>query len=70
MIAPHRESQPKPVTQLGRALRRYRRRWTIERLSAWLKNTRRLVVRDEYRVQNFLGVVHLGYTLLLFRKYS
>jgi transposase len=31
--------------QDGRALRRYRQRWKIERTFAWLSNFRRLVVR-------------------------
>ncbi len=34
MIAPNRENRGK--TQDGRALRRYMRRWVLERLVAWL----------------------------------
>jgi len=60
MISPHRENRVKPATQDGRALRRYRRRWKVERLFAWLQNFRRLVVRYEYHVANFLAFVHLG----------
>ena len=69
LIAPHRENRSRPPTQDGRALRRYRRRWKVERLFAWLQNFRRLVVRYEYRVQNFLGFVHLGCMLILLRRY-
>jgi hypothetical protein len=36
LIAPHRSNRSKPRTQDGRALRRYRRRWKVERLNAWL----------------------------------
>jgi len=36
MIAPHRSNR-KNATQDGRALRRYRRRWKVERLFAWLQ---------------------------------
>ena len=32
----------------GRPVRRYRRRWTVERLFAWLQVFRRLVTRYEY----------------------
>ena len=32
MIAPHRKNRRKPKTQDGRKLRRYKRRWKIERL--------------------------------------
>jgi transposase len=45
MIAPHRRNRRKPKTQDWRMLRRYKRRWKIERLFAWLGNFRRLVVR-------------------------
>ena len=69
LIAPHRENRSKPRTQDGRALRRYRRRWKVERLFAWLQNFRRLVVRYEYHVENFLGFVHLGCMLILLRRY-
>ena len=46
LIAPHRSNR-KNRTQDLRRLRRYRRRWKIERLFAWLQNFRRLVVRYE-----------------------
>jgi len=45
LIVPHRCNRKKSATQDGRALRRYRRRWIIERTNAWLGNFRRLVVR-------------------------
>ena len=67
MIAPHRSGRKKPKTQDGRKLRRYRRRWKVERLFAWLQNFRRLVVRYEYHVENFLGMVQLACALILFR---
>jgi transposase len=57
MIAPHRKSRKKPKSQDGRKFRRYKRRWKIERLFAWLSNFRRLVVRYERRVENYLGFV-------------
>lgn len=52
----------------GRPLRRYRRRWKIKRLFAWLFNFRRLVVRYEYHAENFQGLLHLAaaVTLLLY----
>ena len=56
-------------TQDGRPLRRYRRRWRIERLFAWLQNFRRLVTRHEYHVENFLGFVQLGCAVILLRSY-
>src|SRR5574340_1111717 len=66
VIAPHR-SKRKNYTQDGRPLRRYRRRWKVERLFAWLQNFRRLVVGYEFRHENFLGMVHLGCIIILLR---
>ena len=66
MIAPHRGNRITP-TQDGRPLRRYRRRWKIERLFAWLQNFRRLVVRYEHHADNFRGFVLLGCAILLLR---
>lgn len=68
MIAPHRKNRKKKKTQDGRKLRRYKRRWKIERLFAWLQNFRRLVVRYEYKDQNFLGMAQLGCIVILLRK--
>lgn len=67
MIAPHRRGRKKPKTQDGRKLRPYRRRWKVERLFAWLQNFRRVVVRYEYHVQNFLSMVQLGCAIILLR---
>lgn len=47
LICPHRQNRRKAPTQDGRVLRRYRRRWQVERTVAWLGNLRRLVVRDD-----------------------
>ena len=52
MIAPHKRNRRKPKTQDGRPLTRYRRRWLVERLFAWLQNFRRLISRHEYRMEN------------------
>ena len=60
LIAPRRSNRLKPPTQDGRPLRRYKRRWKVERLFAWLQNFRRLVVRYEYHLPNFLAMAKLG----------
>jgi transposase len=66
LIAPHRRDR-KRKTQDGRPLRRYRRRWKVERLFAWLQNYRRVVVRYERHAENFLGMLHLACCLILLR---
>ena len=69
MIAPHKRKRRRPKSQDGRALRRYRRRWKVERLFAWLQNFRRLIIRHEYRMDNYRGFVHLACILILMRRY-
>lgn len=66
LIAPNRRKRR--LTQDGRLLRRYRRRWKVERLFAWLGNFRRLVVRWEKHVDNFMGFVSLACALILLRR--
>ena len=68
LIAPHKSNRKKSATQDGRGLRRYRKRWKVERLFAWLQNYRRLVVRYEYHLKNFLAMVQLGCILILLRR--
>ena len=64
MIAPHRSNRARP-TQDGRPLRRYRRRWTVERLFAWLQVFRHLVTRYEYHIRRLSSRIR-RYTRLAF----
>ena len=66
LIAPDRRGRGQ--TQDGRQLRRYCRRWKIERLFAWLQNFRRLVTRYERHAHNFLAFVQLGCVVMLGRQ--
>jgi transposase len=68
LIAPHRTNRIN-LTQDGRPLRRYKRRWRVERLFAWLQNSRRLVTRYERRAANFSGFLHLACTMILLRAF-
>jgi len=67
LIAPHHPMRSRKATQDGRVLRRYRRRWKIERLFAWLHNFRRVVIRWEYYPENFLAMVQLACAVILLR---
>jgi len=69
MIAPHRDNRKKSPTQDGRILRRIRRRWKVERLIGWLQNFRRLVVRYEHHIENFLGFIHLSCIIILLKAF-
>lgn len=69
MIAPHRSNRkPENITQDGRPLRRYGRRWTVERTISWFQNYRRLCIRWEKSTKLFSGFLHLGCTLLLLKE--
>lgn len=67
MIAPNRGWKINR-SQDGRRLRRYKRRWLIERLFSWLMRNRRLVTRYEHKAKNFLGLVQLACAVLLWRQ--
>lgn len=68
VIAPHRKNRrPENRTQDGRALRRYKRRYKVERTISWFENFRRLCIRWEKSTKMFEGYLHLGCTILLLR---
>ena len=67
MISPHKSNRVKDPTQDRRKLRRYKRRWIVERFWAWLQWHRRLLVRWVYYAENFLGVQLASICVLLNR---
>jgi transposase len=69
LIAPHKRNRKKPKTQDGRTLRKYRKRWKIERLFAWIQNFRRCLTRFEYRQENFLGFLRWACIVLLIKHF-
>lgn len=69
LIAPHKRNRKKPATQDGRVLRRYQRRWKVERLFAWLHNFRRVLVRYDRSLDNYLAFVHLACIVIFIRSY-
>lgn len=67
-IIPARRNNTVATHQDGRRLRRYRRRWIIERTHAWLQNFRRVLVRYERLAALYLGFVHLACALTVLKK--
>ena len=67
MISPHNPRR-KTKTQDGRQLRRYRRRWHVERLFAWMLRFRRITMRYEHHARNFLGFTKLACMVILLRQ--
>jgi len=69
LIAPHiRNPRRQRKTQDGRKLRRYRRRWIVERTFAWLGNFRRLVVRYERRLDVYSAFFHLACIMIVLNR--
>ena len=61
-------NRKRPATQDGRPLRRYRRRWKIERLFAWLNTFKRTMARWDRFHQHFTAFVHLAFSMILLRR--
>ena len=43
------------------------RRWVVERTHAWLNRFRRLLIRWEKKLANYLGMLHLACAWMTFR---
>ncbi len=69
LICPHRSNRTKANTQDGRKLRRYRRRWKMERTFAWLGNYRRLVVRWDRDLRSYRAFFHMACLLITLRQF-
>lgn len=60
LIVPYRDNRVNRPYEDGRKLRRYRRRYKVERTNAWLKNFRRITVRWDRNLSAFKGFVHIA----------
>jgi transposase len=67
LVVPHRRGR-RQGWQDGRKLRRYRRRWIVERTIAWLLSFKRLVVRCERRLDLYCAFVHVACLLITLRR--
>ena len=67
-IIPARRNNRVATHQDGRKLRRYKRRWIIERTNSWLQTFRRLVVRYERSATIFTALVHLARALTTLKR--
>ena len=68
LIAPHHRNRTRSANQDGRAFRRYKRRWTVERTIGWLGNYRRLVVRYDRSLTIYRGFFHISCLMIVLRK--
>jgi IS5 family transposase len=69
LLSPHRKNRKRPPTNDGRRMRRYKRRWVVERTIGWLHSFRRLLVRHEYYSIVFDGFVHLALALITLPRF-
>ena len=69
LICPYRQNNKKKKYQDGRKLRRYKRRWTVERTFAWLQNFRRLVVRWEREITVYQAFFHVACIIITLRQF-
>lgn len=68
LLAPHRKNRRRPSRNDGRRMRRYRRRYVVERTFGWLHSYRRLLVRHEWYAHLYDGFVHLACALIAVGK--
>jgi transposase len=70
LVCPHRKNRTRAKKQDGRALRRFARRWKIERTNSWLHDFRRIVVRHEQSLLMFTGFAQLACLLIVLEVVS
>ena len=68
-IVPYRKRAVSRRYGDGRELRRYKRRWKVERTFAWLGNFRRLVVRYERKHWIYRAFIHVACVLITLRQF-
>jgi len=64
LLSPHRKNRTGPSRNDGRRMRRYARRYVVERTNAWLHNFRRIANRWEYYSFIYHGFVRLACIVL------
>ena len=69
LICPHRKGRVRPASQDLRKLKRYRRRWKIERSISWLHDFRRLVTRYEFYSFLFHSFAKIACLIIILRRF-
>ena len=59
-IVPYRQNSKLRKHENGRKLRRYKRRWIVERANAWLSQFRRLPARHTHLLSTYRAFFHLA----------
>ncbi|HEV2965081.1 MAG TPA: IS5 family transposase, partial [Candidatus Angelobacter sp.] len=69
LIAPYRENRRRRKYEDGRKLRRYKRRWIVERTNSWLGQFRRLLVRHEFLLSTYRAFFYIACLWITLRRY-
>ena len=69
LIVPYRVNRVNRPYEDGRKLRRYKRRWKVERTNAWFKNFRRVAVRWDRSLTAYKGFVHIACICITLMKF-
>jgi transposase len=67
LIAPYLSTRKARRFEDKRKLRRYRRRWKVERTNAWLQNFRRIQVRYDRILTVYQGFFHCACLIITLR---
>lgn len=65
---PAKASAAQPLPPPGDPQRHPARRWVVEVAHSWFNRFRRLLIRWEKQAANYLALVHLAATLIIYRK--
>ena len=68
LIAPYRKNNKRKRYYDGRKMRRYKRRWIVERTNAWLGQFRRLLVRHEHLLSTYYAFFYLACFIITLRR--
>lgn len=67
-IIPARSNNRNATHQDGRKLRRYRKRWIVERTIGWIGWFRRLGTRYDRHIESYAGFFHIACAIIVLRK--
>lgn len=68
LICPYRENNKEKRYHDGRKLRRYKRRFKVERTFSWFGNSRRLVVRWDNDITIYNAFFHVACLIMALRR--
>ena len=69
LIVPYRDNRTIRRYEDWRCLRRYRRRWIVERTFAWLGSFRRLLIRHERFTSLYRALLYFAAALIALRRF-